>query len=126
MITEDYVSAKTASLLKDKGFNIPCKRVYNPTIYKEEIVETFTEMCNDSLEGDVCTAPAISVACKWLREEKDVLITYDLAGPLSSKLLVKVYKKDYDLDWIEATTIIRKTLEEAIDTAIQWSLENLI
>ena len=66
------------------------------------------------------------MAMKWLREEKDVLITYDLAGPIGSKLLVKVYRKDYDLDWIEATTIIRNTLEEAVDMAIRWSLENLI
>lgn len=123
-VTEDYVSFEVAKLLKEKGFNVAIHTFYNPN--KSCTLIKFDSCLINRNAGVSISAPTHQMVMKWLREEKDVLITYDLAGPFGSKLLVKVYKKDYDLDWIEATTIIRKTLEEAIDTAIQWYLENLI
>ena len=126
MITEDYVGAKTARLLKDKSFNIPCQRIYNQAVYGEESVEVFGATCNDFLEGDVCTAPTISVACKWLIEKKGIAII-----PLISSIL----DEEKFLWDVEITTVKNKTyrqgwvyehLEKALDYAIQWTLENLI
>ena len=58
---------------------------------------------------------------------KDVLITYDLA-PIGTKLMVKVYKRtqDQDFPWTEEITIIRSTLEEAINEALKYALEKLL
>jgi hypothetical protein len=58
---------------------------------------------------------------------KDVLITYDLA-PIGTTLMVKVYKRtqDPDFPWTEGITIIRSTLEEAINEALKYALEKLL
>lgn len=116
-------SAAQIKYLRDRKISIHTWKMQNGIEFQRQIAEKKENAAN---AGVSISAPTHQMVMKWLREEKDVLITYDLAGPFSSKLLVKVYKKDYDLDWIEATTIIRKTLKEAIDAAIQWSLENLI
>lgn len=42
--------------------------------------------------------------------------------------MVKVYKRtqDPDFPWTEAITIIRDTLEEAINEALKYALEKLL
>ena len=95
-------------------------RIYNPT------TGTFAATCNDFLEGDVCIAPTIPVVCKWLIEKKGIAIL-----PLISSIL----DEEKFLWDVEITTVKNKTYrqgwvyehqEEAINTAIYWSLENLI
>lgn len=105
MIKERYVNFEVARLLKDKGFN------------------------EDYPKGD-CTQYGCTqqMACDWVRT-KEVLITYDLA-PLGAKvIMVKVYKRVYDdpnYDWTEGITLIRDTLEEAINAALKFALEKLL
>ena len=71
-------------------------------------------------------APTQQTAIDWMRT-KDVLITYDLA-PIGTTLMVKVYKRtqDPDFPWTEGITIIRSTLEDAINEALKYALEKLL
>lgn len=118
MSKERYVSREVARLLNEKGFEEPCNTFY----CKDTLIDsTLLGMCTE----ECVLAPTQQMACDWV-QIKGVLITYDLAGPFGSKLVVKVYRKDYDLDWIEATTIIRDTLEDAINDALEYALKNLI
>ena len=77
--------------------------------------------------GDTIPAPTQQMACDWV-QTKDALITYDLA-PIGTKLIVKVYKRvygDQDYDWEYKITIVRDTLEDAINDALKYALEKLL
>ena len=127
MAKERYVSFEVAKLLQDKGFPRDpsiCNRVYKPDGHLCHLTKHGFEANYVFKDSDVF-APTQQMACDWC-QEKDVLITYDLSNPFDSKLVVKVYREDYDLDWVEATTIIRDTLETAINAALEYVLKNLI
>lgn len=135
MIKERYVNPEVARLLRDKGFNEDCYTYYD----NNDTIDRFEEGCcfdNVSYPWEVSydvseaekyvIAPTQQMACDWVRT-KDVLITYDLA-PVGTTLMVKVYKKtqDPDFPWTEGITIIRSTLEEAINDALKYALEKLL
>ena len=135
MIEERYVNPEVARLLMDKGFNEECYTYYD----SNDTIDRFEEGCcfdNTSYPWGVpydvseakeyVVAPTQQMACDWVRT-KDVLITYDLA-PIGTTLMVKVYKRtrDPDFPWTEAITIIRSTLEEAINVALKYALEKLL
>ncbi len=132
MITEDYVSFETAKLLKEKGFDVPCK------VWYSEYTSQFGGEKYTSIEFDdhnrfeenykfICYAPTLQMAMKWLREEK--------------KLYVNVWADSKDAENDDFRTIFRmhvydgtsnygtnefSTYEEACEAAIKYCLENLI
>lgn len=135
MIEERYVSPEVARLLRDKGFNEDCYTFYD----SDDTIDRFEEGCcfdNTSYPWGVpydvseaekyVVAPTQAMAVDWMRT-KDVLITYDLA-PIGTTLMVKVYKRTQDpnFPWTEGITIIRSTLEEAINEALKYALEKLL
>lgn len=124
MIKERYVNLEVARLLRDKGFNEGTYGFY----YCGELLFNYERLqINSKHTNLLVSAPTQQVACDWMRT-RDVLITYDLA-PIGTTLMVKVYKEVYDgssYDWVEATTIIRDTLEDAINDALKYALEKLL
>ena len=77
MIEEIYVSFDTAKMLKDAGFDVPCRGVYvtDRTGYYE-----FREYDNKQTKDDLCwntddgfqyeyLAPTQALAARWLREK---------------------------------------------------------
>lgn len=82
MIEESYVSLDTAKMLKEAGFNVPCRGVYvtDRTGYYE-----FREYDNKQTKDDLCwntedgfqyeyLAPTQALAARWLREEHNIMI----------------------------------------------------
>ena len=82
MIEESYVSFETARMLKEEGFNVPCRGVYvtDRTGYYE-----FREYDNKQTADDLCwntedgfqyeyLAPTQALAARWLREEHHIFI----------------------------------------------------
>ena len=95
MITEDYVSFETAKLLKEKGFDGPCYKVWEThgdsqtlvgapwfvegeTVVNRESVEAAAKYyayeynLNNNVEGYL--APTLQMAMKWLREKYNLHI----------------------------------------------------
>ena len=93
MITEDYVSYKTAKLLKEKRFRHWCYKCYGTAAYHKGVPISFDEECELKEEGledeieyveggylydfgcdnrkedaKVYAAPTLQMAMKWLRE----------------------------------------------------------
>lgn len=144
MIEERYVNPEVARLLMDKGFNEDCfakyadgsctekyyddyrERMMSWEIKSGELIIPSIDRDKYDIYGDTIPAPTQQMACDWMRT-KDVLITYDLA-PIGTTLMVKVYKRtqDPDFPWTEGITIIRSTLEEAINEALKFALEKLL
>ena len=122
MIEEAYCSFEVAKLLKEKGFNEPCRAVYEEEVLRRN---TLCDYYNSELSSYVC-APTHQMAMKWLREEKriSIIIEFDLT---KRGYCPYVYQLDYDMDWIVKWRInIPVKYEEAIEAALKYSLEKLI
>jgi len=116
MITEDYVSFEIAQLLKEKGFDIPCRQAY----FNGSLVDyTMYGFC----DGELLDCPSQSLAIKWLREVHHIFIQIEL------------YSK-YDDYWFEVFLNTHRIMmkkrevynsyEEACEAAILYVLKNLI
>lgn len=125
MIKERYVNLEVAKLLRDKGFDEECVGYYIND-EPDDVKYSLLGETNSTWESRCCSAPTQAMAVDWVRT-KDVLITYDLA-PVGTTLMVKVYKRtqDPDFPWTEGITIIRSTLEDAINDALKYALEKLL
>ena len=119
MITEDYVSFEIAKLLKEKGFVTPCNWLYCSD-------GTFGHR-NSLWDKEMFPAPTLQMAMKWLREVYKIFIeisvSIDLNGRYHYSYSIlnkecKYVRKGYtDFDW---------NYEQAVETALKYSLENLI
>ena len=147
MITEDYVSFETAKLLKEKGFseNTVCKyadvggvteKWYDD--YRERVlrfdwdegylIEPLIEPKEQyEIIGDTIFAPTLQMAMKWLREVHTIFIdimTYTTGNKIQFRWVG--YDKDRLFSQEEGRTIYFESYEQAVETAIKYTLENLI
>ena len=123
-ITEDYVSFEIAKLLKEKGFDTPCRQAY----FKDLLVDyTMYGFC----DGELIDCPSQSLALKWLREVHKIFIEPFVAIDLNGeyhycfRLLNSICK-----DILEPKDLVRigfkDTYEEAVEVALLYALKNLI
>ncbi len=127
-MTEDYVSFETAKLLKEKGFDWECRAFYVKS--KECGIELFhaKEPYNYNNNVHPCTsAPTLQMAMKWLRKEKGIAIIPVITSILDNerflwdvKIVVAKTNETYSQGWIYEDP------EEAYETAIKYTLENLM
>lgn len=125
-ITEDYVSFETAKLLKKKGFNVPVRTFYNPK-YRGEKVSKGTALINynaDPEDGsELCSAPTLQMACKWLREKHHIFIQVELYSKRNDYCF-DVFKNTHRIliEYLE----VCNSYEEAVEAALNYCLNNLI
>ena len=74
MIVENFVSFETAKLLKEAGFDVPCRSYYE--LEDGEIVRKDSIGSSDynAYEDTVCSRPTQALAARWLREVYNVAI----------------------------------------------------
>lgn len=151
MITEDYVSFETAKLLKEKGFDGLCYKVWESqgdsttlvgaawfvegeTVVNRELVDTAAKRyadewnLNDTVDGYL--APTLQMAMKWLREVHNLVVNpvgHYVNGKLES-WEVDIYFLDCGVDaTIDAMGhVYGKTYEIACENGIEYCIENLI
>lgn len=120
MITEDLVSFEVGKLLKQKGFDEPCRNVYEE---KNLRTNTLCDYLNSELSSYVC-APTLQMAMKWLREVHNLWIDID---PLSCNEWAWSIWLMYDPDFKTGESLRNtSSYEEACEEAIKYTLENLI
>lgn len=134
-ITEDYVSFETAQLLKKAGFNVPVRTFYNPK-YRGEKVSDGTALINynaDPKDGSVlCSAPTLQMACKWLRNVHNIIITidFDKYESCDDDTVVgfgfTIQKKETPDEYDYIHQEVFDTHEEATEAAIKYCLTELI
>ena len=121
MITEDYVSYKTAKLLSEHGFDEPCDKA----VGKDEYEPTTDEITTTSTGIFYYPCPTIYVAMKWLREVHHLHCQIDCPA-VSPAWQYGIY--DLRLkDW-RSTKMMGNfdTYEEAAEAAIVCCLKELI
>lgn len=146
MITEDYVSFETAKLLKEKGFDGPCYKVWEShgesptlvgapwfvegeTVVNRELVDTAAKQyayeynLNNKVEGYL--APTLQMAMKWLREKEQLYIMLDFERP--SCIEYKIYKYESEIGRKDLLYYdYGDSYEQACEAAVKYCLEKLI
>lgn len=134
MITEAYCSYEVAKLLKEKGFDEPCRTywTYNDKdedgkeewYFRDLIGRSFLH--NSELDIDEINAPTHQMALAWLRENYNLLIYADISFDKWEGRIKHIHNKDF----VEGTSFLSigcfLTYERAIEAALKYSLENLI
>lgn len=124
MITEDYCSYEVAKLLKEKGFDAPCRSYY---IDYEDYIDF--SYCNDELTDLQMGVwetlrPTQQMAMKWLREIHNLWceISWEGKGLWCAEVFSLI-----DEEFISDSIVHEiKSYEEAVEAALKYCLENLI
>jgi len=114
MNKEAYVSFETAKLLKEKGFRGDCIAYYN---------EDGRKCLSLNAELFPLPCPTQAVACRWLREEKDIDII-----PFHERLPHGCYwcRIEHNLLTAHQQLPIYSTYEDAVEAALEYCLTKLI
>ena len=124
MIKEDYCSFEISKLLKEKGFDVPCRAYWDnqPSLNIRALFWT-VEPYHYNREVN---APTHQMAMKWLREEYDIIICIDYNEDEEceerwgfSTYQNNVRKVDFDL-------VTYVTYEDAVEAALKYCLTELI
>lgn len=141
MIKERYCSYEVARLLKEKGFDEECHHIYvgvtlewTNTIYGDDVISN-NEI--PYVDTDVITAPTHQMACDWLQETHNLFLNVGFGNDVKGEFLYMV--DIYDLSdsavhgkykpIVEADDYLKtnpKTVGDAIEAALKYSLENLV
>lgn len=130
MITEDYVSFEVAKLLKEKGFNNPCLRVYDN---KGIICIRYTgfDVPHDYFNRQLYLCPTHQMTMKWLREKHKILITIipqevNIGVDRMCYAIYRITEDLYQPLYNGKVGNLVDSYEEAIEAALKYVLENLI
>lgn len=123
MITEDYVSFKTAKLLKEKGFDWEC-----------ETRKFYPEPEYDAESPNGVYAPTLQTVMNWLRKKHNLHIEIRITNhSISMVNVIKYYWVMCNTEtgrWCDESTVYNvkafDTPEEADEDAIRHAVENLI
>lgn len=121
-IEEDYVSFEVAKLLKEKGFNYPCRVVYSPKgIVKHYLKE---EIYAHHLKGHKKLCPTLQMAMKWLREVHNIdIFPWKIGKGIYS---CAIFNSNTGQDLSSDKNFPSEKYEETAEAAIKYCLENLI
>lgn len=70
MIKERYVNFEVASLLRNKGFNEPCRGVYEEKVLR---INTLCDWLNSDF-SEYVAAPTQQMTCDWIEETFNISI----------------------------------------------------
>ena len=135
MIEESYVSFDTAKMLKEAGFNVPCRGVYvtDRTGYYE-----FREYDNKQTADDLCwntedgfqyeyLAPTQALAARWLREKHRIVVDVAFIPPSVNGDVWQYFIGEMD-DMVregdfESSDRKYSTYEEAFEAGLQETIK---
>ena len=136
MIKERYVNFEVASLLRDKGFNEPCRGVYEEKVLR---INTLCDWFNCDF-SEYVSAPTQAMACDWIEEEYGIFIQINRDNQYyEGREVIAVTKEDkerghmamyyarvFDKYSLSNTTEHYDSIESAYNEALKYVLTNLI
>lgn len=139
MITEDYVSFETAKLLKEKGFDEKCQKVY---MHNDQLLWAQIFMEGESFVNNECIdlvakynnwagsdyaflCPTLQMAMKWFRRVHHIHIR--LINSTDESYRYEIYpRKGKYVSYCFSDKSYYETYEQACEVALKYCLENLI
>lgn len=146
MIKEKYCSFKVSKLLREKGFDEPCMKVWtlddcreSETIWSINFSESNLFVTNKELDAILkkkiflnaaYLCPTQELVCSWLREVYSIYITVEpdindkhCFYPVIYTMTKETWERQY-FEELEALSF--NSPEEAIEAALLYVLKNLI
>ena len=120
MIKERYVSFEVATLLRNKGFNEPCRGVYEEKVLR---INTLCDWFNSDF-SEYVAAPTQAMACDWIEETFNISIEV-WVGIIGYRIEILNALKDPN---IAASSIIRDFNDDALcgdNSDGSWSSKEL-
>lgn len=132
MIKEAYCSYGLSKLLKEKGFDEPCRSYFIDKVDYIDFSYSTEELTVLLMDVWETLRPTHQMACAWLREvhNKHCDIGYDI--DLSWFFQIIDLKETIEHDYPETKYYHAEnetgfnTYEEAVESALKYTLENLI
>lgn len=122
MIQESYCSFEVAKLLKEKGFDEPCRAYFINDL--DDYIRCAVEITNKNCSNNQILMPTHQMAMAWLREEHNIFIIIE---PRSHIAKTSTYMFGM---WIKSTYEQHFerffSYEEAVEAALKYALKNLI
>ena len=113
-MNEQYVTYEVAKLLRENGFRGDCIAYYN---------NDGKRYLSLNAELHPLPCPTQAVACRWLREEKDIdIITFHERLPHGCYWC----RIEHNLLTAHQQLPIYSTYEDAIEAGLEYALKNLI
>jgi hypothetical protein len=129
-ITEDYVSFKVAKLLKEKGFDEPCRSYFIDNVDYVGSSYSAAELTDLDMGVWETLRPTHQMAMKWLREVHNIHISVYVINRELQITNAPIYTCDIATEKLSSKQGhlrgIWKSYEEAVEAAIKYTLENLI
>ena len=130
MIEESYVSFDTARMLKEAGFDVPCKSYYeleDGEVVRKDCIRPYDHNC---FEDTVCSRPTQALAARWLREVHDTFVKMERVDSFDGK----EFRFYWSFSIISVSTACLKSIsggrydsyEEALEVGIAKCLEQII
>ena len=132
MIKEAYCSFKVAKLLKEKGFDKPCRSYFIDNVDYIDSSYSTEELTDLQMGVWEILRPTHQMACAWLREihNKHCDIGYDIDLKWFFQIIDLKETVEYDYHEMKIYHAENSTgfnsYEEATEAAIKYTLENLL
>ena len=135
MIEESYVSFDTAKMLKEAGFDVPCRGIYRAyrmgnSVFREyDRKNTKDDLCWNTEDGFQYEylAPTQALAARWLREVHRIVVDVAFVPPsVSGDVWQCFVGKMDDMVWAgdyEMSDCKYATYEEAYEYGLKHGLE---
>ena len=128
MIEESYVSFDTAKMLKEAGFDVPCRDFF--TIEGDgNVVITEARSCRDhnSFEDCFISRPTQALAARWLREKHRIVVDVTFIPPSvdGNEWQYFIGEMD-DIVWkgdFESSARKYSTYEEALEAGLKEAIK---
>lgn len=125
-ITEDYVSFETAKKLKEKGFDVVTEKCY---ILDNSNLCAVTVGRKPQGKHEI-SAPTLQMACKWLREVHNCIITFDYdsyenaddSSITETGYSFTLQRKENPTEYEYIHDWVYDTYEEAVEDGIKYCL----
>ena len=121
MIKERYVNFEVASLLRDKGFNEPCRGVYEEKVLR---INTLCDWFNSDF-SEYVAAPTQAMACDWLIENYKIYINVSFVsgkGYVGTICEISDFNEAFDI----VETKYYSCIEPVYNEALKYVLTNLL
>ena len=119
---EAYCSYEISKLLKEKGFDEPCRSYFisDSDEYRKCTVDITSKNC---ISGQILR-PTHQMACAWLREVHNIFIEIIIFRENMIHYRFKILNRNCEKIYIDGGS--QFSYEEAVEAALKYSLENLI
>lgn len=80
MIEESYVSRDTARMLKEAGFDVPCRSYYELEDGEAVRKDCIRPYDHNGFGDTICSRPTLALAAMWLRDKHRLHVSVSIVG----------------------------------------------